>query len=229
MRLAWKAPVFLAFAGLPLLVHFALRDSLGANALAGLAHAGAYLALLWYFGRTLRPGREPLITRIARRIHGSVTPDMECFTRRLTVAWCAFFAGQVLVSGLLLAFAPHDIWSMFVNVLDLPLLALMFVAQQAYRALCFPLVPPVSIARILTAFAEVTSRAPCPRPCRCSRATPPAGCSPGALAAPSASMSSAATCAASRPPCRSGTMCSIAARTATASPWGSLLRSCAVR
>lgn len=160
MRLAWKAPVFLAFAGLPLLVHFALRDSLGANALAGLAHAGAYLALLWYFGRTLRPGREPLITRIARRIHGSVPPDMERFTRRLTVAWCVFFAGQVLVSGLLLAFAPHDIWSMFVNVLDLPLLALMFVAQQVYRALCFPRVPTVSIARILTAFAEVTSRAP---------------------------------------------------------------------
>ena len=76
MRLAWKAPVFLAFAGLPLLVHFALRDSLGANALAGLAHAGAYLALLWYFGRTLRPGREPLITRIARRIHGSVPLEM---------------------------------------------------------------------------------------------------------------------------------------------------------
>ncbi|HEY1288705.1 MAG TPA: hypothetical protein VGF58_10310 [Burkholderiales bacterium] len=159
MRLAWKAPAFLVFAGFPLLVHFALRDSLGANAAAGLTHAGAYLAMLWYFGRTLRRGREPLITRIARRIHGSVPPDMERLTRRLTVAWCAFFAGQVLVSALLLVFAPHDVWSMFVNVLDLPLLALMFVAQQGYRALCFPLVPHVSIARILTAFVEVTSRA----------------------------------------------------------------------
>src|SRR5262245_24252149 len=158
MRLAWKAPVFLAFAGLPLLVHFALRDSLGANAAAGLAHAGAYLALLWYFGRSLRPGREPLITRVARRIHGSVPPDMACFTRRLTVAWCAFFAGQVLVSALLLAFAPHDVWSMFVNVLNLPLLALMFVAQQVVRALRFPLVPRASITRILSAFAEVRSR-----------------------------------------------------------------------
>jgi uncharacterized membrane protein len=160
MRLAWKAPVFLVFAGFPLLVHFALRDSLGANAAAGLAHAGAYLALLWYFGRTLRPGREPLITRVARRIHGAVAPDVARFTRRVNVAWCGFFAGQILVSALLLAFAPHDIWSMFVNVLDLPLVALMFVAQQAYRALCFPQVPPVSIVRILTAFAEVTSRAP---------------------------------------------------------------------
>jgi hypothetical protein len=145
MRLARKALVFLAFAGFfPFVVHFALRDSLGASALAGLAHAGAYLALLWYFGRSLRAGREPLITRVARR---------------LTVAWCAFFAGQILVSALLLAFAPHDVWSMFVNLLDLPLLALMFVAQQVYRALCFPLVPRVSIGRILSAFAEVTTRA----------------------------------------------------------------------
>ena len=160
MRLARKALVFLAFAGLfPFLVYFVLRDSLGANALAGLAHAGAYLALLWYFGRSLRAGREPLITRVAHRIHGSVPPDMARFTRRLTVAWCAFFAGQILVSALLLAFAPHDVWSMFVNLLDLPLLALMFVAQHVYRALCFPRVPRVSIGRILSAFAEVTSRA----------------------------------------------------------------------
>ena len=160
MRLARKALVFLAFAGFfPFVVHFALRDSLGASALAGIAHAGAYLALLWYFGRSLRAGREPLITRVAHRIHGSVPPDMARFTRRLTVAWCAFFAGQILVSALLLAFAPHDVWSMFVNLLDLPLLALMFVAQQVYRALCFPLVPRVSIGRILSAFAEVTTRA----------------------------------------------------------------------
>jgi hypothetical protein len=161
MRLARKALVFLAFAGFfPFLVYFTLRDSLGANAVAGLAHAGAYLALLWYFGRSLRAGREPLITRVAHRIHGSVPPDMARFTRRLTLAWCAFFAGQILVSALLLAFAPHDVWSMFVNLLDLPLLALAFVAQHVYRALCFPLVPRVSIGRILSAFAEVTSRAP---------------------------------------------------------------------
>src|SRR5262245_40504901 len=158
MRLAWKALVFLAVAGFPFLAHFALRDSLGASALAGLAHAGAYLALLGYFAHSLRAGREPLITRVAHRIHGSVPPEMARFTRRLTVAWCAFFAGQVLVSALLLAFAPHDIWSMFVNLLNLPLLALMFVVQHVYRALRFPLVPRASITRILSAFAEVRSR-----------------------------------------------------------------------
>src|SRR5262249_61664592 len=97
--------------------------------------------------------------RAPRGTAGSARPDMACFPRRLPVAWCAFFAAQVVVSALLLAFAPHDFWSLFVNVLALPLLALMFVAQQAYRALCFPLVPHVSIARILIAFAEVTSRA----------------------------------------------------------------------
>ena len=158
MRFAWKALVFLAFACLPLLVHFVLRDSLGASAATGLAHAGAYLLLLWYFARTLGAGREPLITRIARHIHGSVPPDMARFTRAITRAWCAFFAAQILISALLLAFSTRDAWSLFVNVLDLPLLALMFAAQQAYRALRFPLVPPVSVVRIIKAFAEVTSR-----------------------------------------------------------------------
>src|SRR3954470_9539720 len=68
MRLARKALVFLVLAGLfPFLVHFALRDSLGASALAGLAHAGAYLPVLWYFGRSLRPGREPGAADHARR------------------------------------------------------------------------------------------------------------------------------------------------------------------
>src|SRR3954452_5929034 len=120
MRLARKALVFLVLAGLfPFLVHFALRDSLGASALAGLAHAGAYLAVLWYFGRRLRAGREPLITRVARRIHGSVPRDMAGFSRRLTVGWCALFAGRIPVSALRLAFARPEVGWRFVNLLGL--------------------------------------------------------------------------------------------------------------
>jgi uncharacterized membrane protein len=157
MRLAWRALVFLAFAAFPFVAHFVLRDSLGAAAVAGLAHASAYLLLLWIFARTLGAGREPLVTRIARHVHGAVPPDMARFTRTMTVAWCAFFAAQLLVSALLFAFATHDAWSLFVNLLDLPLLALMFALQQAFRALCFPHVPRVSVARIVKAFAAVSS------------------------------------------------------------------------
>jgi len=149
--------LILSFIGFQVLTHFVLRDSLGAAAIAGIAHAMAFLTLLWYFGRTLLDGREPLITRLARSVHGSLPPEITAFTRRVTAAWCAFFAFQVLLSALLLTFAPFEIWSLFVNVLELPLLVLMFVGDHLYRAIRFPDYPHASIARILRAFVEVAS------------------------------------------------------------------------
>jgi uncharacterized membrane protein len=151
---AWKALAILSFVGFQFLAHFALRDSLGVAAISGLTHAAANLILLWYFGRTLRAGREPLVTRLARRVHGFLAPEMVAFTRRVTVAWCVFFAGQVAVSILLLSFAPFEIWSMFVNVINVPLIGLMFAGEYLYRMLRFPDHPRASIARVLRAYAE---------------------------------------------------------------------------
>src|SRR4051812_3450352 len=122
---SWKALAVLSFVGFQVLVHFSLRDRLAA-ALSGLTHATVNLFLLWYFARSLRAGDQALITRLARRVHGSLPPEMEAYTRRVTLAWCVFFAGQVAVSMLLFAFAPREIWSMFVNLINVPLIALMF-------------------------------------------------------------------------------------------------------
>lgn len=157
MRRSWKALLTLAYIGFGLLAHFVLRDSLGVAAAAGIMHAAAYAFLLWFFGRTLRTGSEPLITRVARSLRGPLPPQKASFTRGMTVAWCVFFGAQLLGSALLLAFAPFDAWSVFVNVLDLPLVVVMFVAMHAYRGVRFPDEPPVSMARILSAFAEVAS------------------------------------------------------------------------
>jgi uncharacterized membrane protein len=156
-RTSWKVLVLLSFVVYQFLAYFVLRDSLGAAAVSGVSHAAAYLILFAYFARTLRAGREPLITRLARSVHGSLSPELVAFTRRVTVAWCTFFAAQVLVSMLLFAFAPFDFWSMFVNLLNIPLLVLMFVGDHLYRAIRLPDHPRPSIARILRAFAEVTS------------------------------------------------------------------------
>src|SRR3954470_25083053 len=144
---AWKWLAIVAFVAFQLLAHFVLRDSLGVLAVSGLTHAVANLLLLWYFASTLRAGREPLVTRLARRVHGSLTPEMAAFTRSVTAAWCVFFAGQVAVSLLLLAFAPLEAWSTFINLINLPLIALMFACEYAYRAIRFPDHPRASIAR----------------------------------------------------------------------------------
>ena len=157
-RRPWNALILVSFVALQLAAHFAVRESLGVQAASGLMHAGAYLVLLWYFGRTLRRGREPLITRLARHVHGGLPPGVAQFTRRVTLAWCGFFAGQVAVSALLFAFAPFEAWSLFINVLNLPLVGLMFAADWVARAIRFRGQPRVPLARILHAFVEVTSK-----------------------------------------------------------------------
>jgi uncharacterized membrane protein len=151
---AWKGLAIVLFVGFQLLAHFILRDSLGMLAVSGLTHAVANLLLLWYFARTLRAGSEPLITRLARRVHGSLAPEMTAFTRRVTLAWCVFFAGQVAVSALLFTLAPLEAWSTFINLINFPLIVLMFVGEYLYRAIRYPDHPRASIARVLRAYAE---------------------------------------------------------------------------
>jgi uncharacterized membrane protein len=126
-------------------------------AVSGVSHAACYLFLLWYFGRSLAPGREAVATRLARRVHGNLEPGMELFTRRVTVAWCFFLAAQLIVSALLLALAPLPAWSLFVNLLNLPLLALMFVGQLVYRAIRHPDYPRASLWQVLQAFTQDAS------------------------------------------------------------------------
>lgn len=133
------------------------REHLGLAASSGISHAAAYLFLLWYFGSTLAPGREPIITRFSHRVHGALPPAMERFTRQLTIIWCAFFAAQLIASALLFAFAPLSAWSLFINLLNLPLLALMFVGQSVYRRLRYPDCPRTSIWQAVEVFTRDAS------------------------------------------------------------------------
>jgi len=133
------------------------QERMGLAAVSGISHATAYLFLLWYFGRTLARGREPLITRIARRVHGALQPEIEHFTRNVTIAWCAFFAAQLAASALLHAFAPLELWSAFVNLLNLPLLGLMFAGQWIWRNVLHPGFPRATTRQAIEAFIRDAS------------------------------------------------------------------------
>ncbi len=109
----------------------------GVAAAAGLSHLAVFGGLLTVFALTLLPGETPLATRFARRLDPGFHGGMEGYTRAVTLAWCLFFAGQILASALLLLLAPVRVWSWFINVLDLPLVALMFGAEYAVRRLRF--------------------------------------------------------------------------------------------
>lgn len=130
------------------------RDVWGLAAAYGIPHAAVYLALLWLFGHTLLPGKEPLITRLARRVHGVLQPDLEAYTRRLTFAWCAFFAAQVAISALLFEFASPGSWSFFINLMNFPLLVLMFAGEYLYRVARHPGFPRASIPTAIAAFLQ---------------------------------------------------------------------------
>jgi hypothetical protein len=144
-----RGGVFVALAACPILIHVALSTSTrtGTPSAARIAepvsfslvaasaalHASIYVPLLVIFGVTLLPGRAPLITALARKMYGDIPAEMVTYTRGVTWAWCCFFAAQLCTSLILILWAPIVAWSLFVNVLDLPLVALMFAGEQVFR------------------------------------------------------------------------------------------------
>ncbi len=130
------------------------KEHLGLAAAYGMPHAAIYSVLLWVFATTLLPGRVALVTRLASRVHGTLPPNIEVYTRQVTVAWCVFFAAQLAVSAVLLKFSTLSTWSLFVNLLSFPLVGLMFVLEYAYRILRFPDFAHASLRQTVQSFTD---------------------------------------------------------------------------
>jgi uncharacterized membrane protein len=129
--------------------------------IAQLALAGPALASLagaWLFGRTLLPGRTPLVETIARlERDGDFPTGLAGYTRRLTWAWAILLAGIPAVAAALALFATAAAQSLFVNFASYALLALLYFGEYAYRVWRYPQFPhknPVTVA------ANLVRRAP---------------------------------------------------------------------
>ncbi|MFD0738719.1 ketosynthase [Lysobacter koreensis] len=115
--------------------------------------------LAWWFGRSLRAPREPVITRIVAALErgtpAQLAPELYRYTRRLTGAWAALLAGLALANTVLALVAVPDgvlaqlghapvlavsqsTWSWFANLLDYGIVAGFFVAEYLLRQLWFP-------------------------------------------------------------------------------------------
>jgi uncharacterized membrane protein len=103
-----------------------------------LQHAGMQGLLGLAFGRSLRAGEVPMVSRFATVIHGHLSPAMERYTRQVTWAWTLYFSLMTSVSLLLFWLAPVAVWSVFANLLNLPLLVLMFAAEYGARVVLLP-------------------------------------------------------------------------------------------
>jgi uncharacterized membrane protein len=144
----------------------------GLYALAGTGHAQTlllappvlFLALLsWFFGRSLRAPRVPLITRIAcalENLGDNMPADQARYTRRLTAAWSLVLAALAVLNAAL-AFAavpggvadrldllppgpppawtiPREHWSLVANLLNYGIVGAFFAGEYALRKRHFP-------------------------------------------------------------------------------------------
>lgn len=120
----------------------------------------AFIAMVaWAFGRTLRPGQVPLITRIVSALDETtpahLAPDLHRYTRGLTATWAGMLALLALVNLLLaLVAVPNGLlasagiaapvtvterqWSWFANVCDYGLFGVLFVGEYLLRKRRFP-------------------------------------------------------------------------------------------
>lgn len=125
-----------------------------------LQHIGANGALGLLFGRTLVASRQPLCTFLASKIHRRLTPLIAHYTRQVTVAWTLFFALTVLLSVILFAAAPIEVWSVFANLLTFPLVGLMFVVENEVRKRVIPPEDRVGMLEAIHAFRASMKRHP---------------------------------------------------------------------
>jgi uncharacterized membrane protein len=124
-----------------------------ADLLLFLENVGFFAWLLSAFAMTLTGGREPLITTMARRVrNGDMPPALVKYTRGLTAAWAVFFGGIILVANILYFGVSREAWSLFVNVLICPLVALAFVVEYAFRRVALPDIRHDSIIEGFRAF-----------------------------------------------------------------------------
>ena len=126
-RLAAGVVTAVALAGL--CVYFS--DSMGFIAYAPPLAAFAFMAFFFY--RTLRPGSEPLITRVARMEHPDLPPDMARHARMLTWAWSFCFVLLFVVALVLAPLLQLEVWSRWVHGLGYVIPGALFLGEYAYR------------------------------------------------------------------------------------------------
>jgi uncharacterized membrane protein len=118
-------------------------------------HVAIHAALAAMFALTLRAGQEPLVSALARRVHGGVlTPPMEAYSRKVTIAWSAYFVAMAALSVGLFLFAPFDAWAVFANLLTPLAMVLMFVGEFLLRYRLHPEFERATLADAMNAYSR---------------------------------------------------------------------------
>jgi len=117
-------------------------------------HVAIHLLLALVFGLTLQAGREPLITALARRVHGTMTPGMAAYSRKVTLVWTGYFIAMACLSLVLYAVAPFDVWATFANLVTPFAILVMFVGEYLLRYRLHPEFERATLAQAVRAYAD---------------------------------------------------------------------------
>lgn len=160
VMLLWRvgSPLWIVVGGLTVLGLLAwwwptLRQNIAL--LYYVQHFGTNLALGILFGRSLLGPGEALVTKFARTAHyGAISGTKARYTRQVTIAWTIFFLGNVIVSSALFWLAPPVAWSVFANLLSVPLIGLMFAIEHLCRHHLLPPEDRSTIADTIRGYRE---------------------------------------------------------------------------
>jgi len=95
------------------------------------------LLIFSVFLKSLLPGQIPLVTDIGEQARGPLTEEMRHYTRQVTMAWVLVLGLLTLEAGLLPWVASDMVWSLFTNVINYLVIALLFVGEYVVRRVCF--------------------------------------------------------------------------------------------
>jgi uncharacterized membrane protein len=119
--------------------------------------AFAFMALFFY--RTLQPGSEALISRVARMEHPDLPADMAQYSRLLTWLWSICFMLLFVLALVLAPFLTLETWSRWVQGLGYALPGALFIGEYAFRHYRFRQREhgslPTLIANIITVCRDV--------------------------------------------------------------------------
>ena len=118
-------------------------------------HVAVHLLLAFVFAATLQAGREPLITGLARRVHGGrLTADMTAYCRKVTVAWTFYFLAMAALSLALFALAPFTVWAVFANIATPLAMVALFVGEYVLRYRLHPEFERATLSQAMNAYAQ---------------------------------------------------------------------------
>jgi len=121
-------------------------------------HVAIHVLLAFVFGLTLQVGREPLVTALARRVHGNLTPAMVAYSRRVTIAWAIYFVAMAVLSLAIFALAPFAAWATFANLVTPFAIVAMFVGEYLLRYRLHPEFERATLAQAMRAYADRSAR-----------------------------------------------------------------------